>query len=150
MSSPKPTVGTITPTSSSQARFFASQIASWYLATLDPHSPHARNIESRLRHPVHVVTRRILYGEVEVESNSDLENVFNEDDVEKRGELSRRSAARMEAFLASCSVAVREDEGEEKKEDGKLNRARTGSFPKGFRQIDQGDLMHRLELYCRT
>ena len=131
----------------------AHSVASWYLNTLDPYSPHVRNIEGRLRHPVHVVTRRILYGNVHatttssnatVEEDSDrmngfggsssssrnnshtnlnrgggsgggdnLEALFNDDDAEiKEGPdtLSRRSAARMEAFLASCAVALRDEE----------------------------------------
>ena len=106
-------------------------MASWYLNTLDPYSPHVRNIEGRLRHPVHVVTRRILYGNVHAatvteevgasntdgsnnNTNDNLESLFNDDDAEiKEGpeSLSRRSAARMEAFLASCASALREDEG---------------------------------------
>lgn len=134
-----------------------------------------------MRHPVHVVTRRILYGAVEG-AQDDLEVAFNDDEAEiKDGPevLSRRSAARMEAFLASCSVALREedvdienvvpkkksggdeDKNGQKKAQGKVTnsergiiiRARSnpsGKTPKTYRQIDHGDLMHRLELYCRT
>ena len=104
-----------------EARFFANAVASWYVNTIDPYAPHTQNIESRLRHPVHVVTRRILYGNVHathmagasVHGTDDLEALFNDDDAEiKDGPeaLTRRSAARMEAFLASCSVALRVDE----------------------------------------
>eukprot|EP00804_Cyclotella_cryptica_P011976 CCRYP_004449-RA/>CCRYP_004449-RA protein AED:0.03 eAED:0.03 QI:153/1/1/1/1/1/4/361/620 len=171
----------ITPAASSQARLFASSITSWYLATLDPHAPHTANVESRLRHPVHVVTRRILYGAVEG-AQEDLEVAFNDDEAEiKDGPevLSRRSAARMEAFLASCSVALREEDADieniepkarneggevsngQKKTQGKVTNSETGTLirarsnssgkiPKTYRQIDHGDLMHRLELYCRT
>jgi len=48
-----------------------------------------------------------------VHGTDDLEALFNDDDAEiKDGPeaLTRRSAARMEAFLASCSVALRVDE----------------------------------------
>ena len=60
------------------------------------------------------MTRRILYGNVHAtnDTDNDLEALFNDDDAEiKDGPetLTRRSAARMEAFLASCSVALRED-----------------------------------------
>lgn len=103
--------------------------------------------------------------------------------------LTRRSAARMEAFLASCSVALREDYhdienvmptaessvvavgakdkkkggggGSGKVADGEkevvtvTSRARTLSMNStkahhAYRQIDHGDLLLRLELYCRT
>lgn len=197
-------------------------MASWYLNTLDPYSPHVRNIEGRLRHPVHVVTRRILYGNVHAatiaattttngtnnNTNDNLEALFNDDDAEiKEGpeSLTRRSAARMEAFLASCASALREDEGshshsdhptkgagassssggakigggigigggssggsvshrggngeKENKNSSLLDggrkssaRARSNSTnkPKRCRQIDMGDLLLRLEIYCRT
>ena len=137
----------LTAHASSQARHFASQISSWYLATLGPHAPHASNVESRLRHPLHVVTRRLLHGEVDLDKQADLEAIFNDDEVQIRGpELSRRSNARMEAFLATCSVALR-DERETTKKAASLP---TGTSPRIYRQIAHGDLMHRLELYCRT
>ena len=214
-----------------------------------------RNIEGRLRHPVHVVTRRILYGNVHattaavdydthttndndsnnnnnningntattsIHNTDNLEALFNDDDAEiKEGpeSLSRRSAARMEAFLASCAVALRDEEegghhdvqhptvnnkggatsatsnvkisGENNRsisgvsgsishrgvvgngtrmDKKKLSssaaaaasessvvvsaRARSNSSsckqPKRCRQIDMGDLLLRLEVYCRT
>ncbi|KAL9188450.1 hypothetical protein ACHAXT_006828 [Thalassiosira profunda] len=179
-----------------EARLLASAVSSWYLNTIDPFSPHAQNVESRLRHPVHVVTRRLLYGNIhaaqksDVEAHaSDLESLFNDDDAEiKEGpeQLTRRTEARMEAFLASIAVALREDEveaGEEhmddngaapkarKKEGGKGGkdkkkvkkqqlgesppakavRARSGSSAhRIYRQIDRGELLYRLELYCRA
>jgi len=62
------------------------------------------------------VTRRILYGNVNAaHGNDNLEALFNDDDAEiKDGPdiLTRRSAARMEAFLSSCSVALRTVDGE--------------------------------------
>lgn len=185
--------------------------ASWYLNTIDPYAPHTQNIESRLRHPVHVVTRRILYGNVHAtnDTDNDLEALFNDDDAEiKDGPetLTRRSAARMEAFLASCSVALREDHqmgehmdniaennaptvksspiieggknGKDKKKKivqdsvpataakmvqlqelgqsavvrTRSNSRGSNSFsaPKTCPQIDRGDLLLRLEIYCRT
>jgi len=204
--------GTLTAAASGEARFFANSVASWYLATLDPYAPHTQNVESRLRHPVHVVTRRILYGNIHateaadgsLHGDDDLEALFNDDDAEiKDGgpeTLTRRSAARMEAFLASCSVALREDIGNIEnvipakgsgvvvsrsssnssgtklrngvenagKDDVKkglsekqpetpsnVRRARAMSSssaknPRTCRQIDHGDLMLRLDLYCRT
>ncbi len=203
--------GTLTAAASGEARFFANSVASWYLATLDPYAPHTQNVESRLRHPVHVVTRRILYGNIQAaqaadgswHGEDDLEALFNDDEAEiKDGgpeTLTRRSAARMEAFLASCSVALREDIGNIEnvmpakgsglvsrsssnsggtkpkkgvdrgvRDDSKkglsekqpetpsnVRRARAMSSssaknPKTFRQIDHGDLMLRLDLYCRT
>ena len=194
---------TLSATAAGEARFFANAVASWYLATLDPYAPHTQNVESRLRHPVHVVTRRILYGNVHaaqaggrMQGEDDLEAVFNDDDAEfKDGgpeTLTRRSAARMEAFLASCSVALREVEDienitpkerqtsgkiagavgkegaksmsdkealiEQKKEamstlSSNISRSISSSSskaPRIFRQIDHGDLILRLELYCRT
>jgi len=104
-----------------EARFFANAVASWYVNTIDPYAPHAQNVELRLRHPVHVVTRRILYGNVHathqqgasIHGNDDLEALFNDDDAELKDgpeTLTRRSAARMEAFLASCAVALRQEE----------------------------------------
>jgi hypothetical protein len=181
-----------------EARFFAKSVASFYLNTIDPYAPHTRNVESRLRHPLHVVTRRIMYGNVRLGGDGgddDLEALFNDDDAEiKDGgpeALTRRSAARMEAFLASCSAALREDhqiEGVDdrvgggkicggvaaSKDGGKSKDAggigdgtkkkrepldksvvsRTGSNstckPRTFRQIDLGDLLLMLEVYCRT
>jgi len=80
----------------------------------------------------------------------------------------------MEAFLASCSVALREapeieehmskvgekkgKNGKEKKKQGAdapalAVRARSGSSstaPRACHQIDRGDLLVRLEIYCRT
>lgn len=184
-----------------EARFFANAVANWYFNTIDPYAPHAQNVESRLRHPVHVVTRRILYGAVHAAQKSDveahvgdLEGLFNDDDAEiKDGPeaLTRRTAARMEAFLASCAVALREDEeigehmgeigedsptvaspdaaaGVKAKKNGKAMgkkkqpldgpppavaaraRSTSSAAPRSFRQIDRGDLLFRLELYCRT
>ena len=213
-----------------------------------------RNIEGRLRHPVHVVTRRILYGNVHattaavdydthttndndsnnnnnnningntattsIHNTDNLEALFNDDDAEiKEGpeSVSRRSAARMEAFLASCAVALRDEEEEghdahptvnnkggatsatsNVKISGENNRSISGvsgsishrgvvgngtrmdkkklsssaaaaasessvvvsararsnssscKQPKRCRQIDMGDLLLRLEVYCRT
>ena len=106
---PPANTATLSANDAGEARFFANAVASWYLNTIDPYAPHSRNIESRLRHPVHVVTRRILYGNVhanqavgaDVHGNDDLEALFNDDDAEiKDGPetLTRRTAARMEAF----------------------------------------------------
>ncbi|KAL7550995.1 hypothetical protein ACHAWF_017413 [Thalassiosira exigua] len=211
--------GALTAAASAEARSFASSVASWYVHTADPYAPHARNVELRLRHPVHVVTRRILYGKnVRRDAGGvggsdgqgggdDLEALFNDDDAEiKDGPeaLTRRTAARMEAFLASCSVALREDEEEEAAGEGEGHRrrdvggigegeraggsassaGRNGKRGKGrggeatkkkaplpqldkppaakrnistassagkiYPQIDRGDLLFRLELYCRT
>ena len=162
------------------------------------------------------MTRRILYGNVHATTNdtdNDLEALFNDDDAEiKDGPetLTRRSAARMEAFLASCSVALREDHQMEEHMDniaennapvvksspvivGKKGGGKNGkdkkkkimpdnnvpattkmvqlqelgqsaavrtrsnsrgsnsfSAPKTCPQIDRGDLLLRLEIYCRT
>lgn len=203
------TTAALNAAAAEEARFFAKSVASWYLNTIDPYAPHTRNVESRLRHPLHVVTRRILYGNVRLiggdgggGDDDDLEALFNDDDAEiKDGgpeALTRRSAARMEAFLASCSAALREDhpmegggdrgvggggkigggvvaassskDGGKGKDaggigDGKKNkreplldkpiafsrtRPNSTSKPRTFRQIDLGDLLLMLEVYCRT
>jgi hypothetical protein len=165
-----------------EARFYSKFVASWYFSTIDPYAQHASNVASRLRHPLHVVTRRILYGDVKVGDSveDELEGLFNDDDAEiKEGPeaLTRRSAARMEAFLASCSAALREEdhpimkggsgktiecvavaaEGGGKGMDAgglgdgkKEKRTSSSSKPRSFRQIDLGDLLLRLEVYCRT
>ncbi|KAL7498158.1 hypothetical protein ACHAWT_007838 [Skeletonema menzelii] len=166
---------------SSQARHLANSVASWYLATLDPHAPHSQNVELRLRHPVHVVTRCILYGNIsgiEAGVTEELEALFNDDDAEiKDGgpeTLTRRSAARMEAFLASCADALRGDEDPRHDEPRKLadgegkdgskkpisrptstptratSTASSSKTPKMHRQIEHGELLLRLDLYCRT
>mmetsp|Transcript_21161 Transcript_21161/g.32299 ORF Transcript_21161/g.32299 Transcript_21161/m.32299 type:complete len:640 (-) Transcript_21161:29-1948(-) len=167
---------------SSQARHLANSVASWYLATLDPYAPHSQNVELRLRHPVHVVTRCILYGNIggiEAGGTEELEALFNDDDAEiKDGgpeTLTRRSAARMEAFLASCADALRADDDphhdeprELADEDGKdtiikktiprpsatptraTSTASSSKTPKIHRQIEHGELLLRLDLYCRT
>ena len=167
---------------SSQARHLANSVASWYLATLDPYAPHSQNVELRLRHPVHVVTRCILYGNIsgiEGGGTEELEALFNDDDAEiKDGgpeTLTRRSAARMEAFLASCADALRGDEDPGHDEprnltdngDGKdvskttiprptatptraTSTASSSKTPKMQRQIEHGELLLRLDLYCRT
>ena len=113
------------------------------------------------------MTRRILYGNCRVEEQDDLEAIFNDDEVEiKDGPemLSRRTNARMEAFLACCSVALREEDGgvedAVKKVQGKVTNkegalarvapASLGKSPRVYRQIGHADLMHRLELHCRT
>ena len=51
-------------TRSEELRTCAKAVASWYAKTSDPYAPLKQNIEARLRHPVHVLTRRILYGTV--------------------------------------------------------------------------------------
>jgi len=171
----------LTANESSQARHLASSVASWYLATLDPYAPHSQNVELRLRHPVHVVTRCILYGNIggiEAGGTEELEVLFNDDDAEiKDGPetLTRRSAARMEAFLASCADALREyddprhDEPRElADEDGTdanniktiarpsatptraTSTASSSITPKIHGQIEHGELLLRLDLYCRT
>jgi len=212
---PSTNAAALSAVASGESRFFANAVASWYLNTIDPFSPHSQNIESRLRHPVHVVTRRILYGNVhdtqQADGNNDLEGFFNDDDGDiKEGppSLTRRSAARMEAFLSGCSVALREPHqnvepptppvrrmtdtpptsaGSKSKngsKDKKKNvlpsmpdvngnktkkmvqlqelgqsavvrdrsHSRTNSLgaPKICPQIDRGDLLLRLEIYCRT
>ena len=122
----------------------------------------------------------------------ELETLFNDDDAEiKDGpeSLTRRTEARMEAFLSSCAVALREDDkemieidgaggrtsvaegrrgvnggskGKKKKKDqqaGVLDKppglavraiSSASSAPRCYRQIDRGDLLYRLEIYCRT
>lgn len=155
-----------------------------------------------------------------IHNTDNLEALFNDDDAEiKEGpeSLSRRSAARMEAFLASCAVALRDEEEEghdahptvnnkggatsatsNVKISGENNRSISGvsgsishrgvvgngtrmdkkklsssaaaaasessvvvsararsnssscKQPKRCRQIDMGDLLLRLEVYCRT
>ena len=165
---------------SSQARHLANAVASWYLATLHPYAPHSQNVELRLRHPVHVVTRCVLYGNIggiEAGGTEDLEALFNDDDAEiKDGgpeTLTRRSAARMEAFLASCSDALRGNDDDEPRELANLadiknkDAARgkdkavtrpsllsptraTSTAPKIHRQIEHGELLLRLDLYCRS
>ena len=212
---PSTNAAALSAVASGESRFFANAVASWYLNTIDPYSPHSQNIESRLRHPVHVVTRRILYGNVhdtqQADGNNDLEGLFNDDDGDiKEGppSLTRRSAARMEAFLSGCSVALREPHQNEEpptppvrqmtttpptsagskskngSKDKKKNvlpsmpdvngnktkkmvqlqelgqsavvRGRSNSrsnslgAPKISPQIDRGDLLLRLEIYCRT
>jgi len=195
---------TLNAAAAEEARFFAKSVASWYLNTIDPYAPHTRNVESRLRHPLHVVTRRILYGNVRLigggggGDDDDLEALFNDDDAEINDggpeAMTRRSAARMEAFLASCSAALREDhpmeggddrgvggggkigggvaaskdggkgkdaggvvDGKKKKREpldkpSVASRTRSNSTckPRTFRQIDRGDLLLMLEVYCRT
>lgn len=198
MTNPPPAnSATLSANEAGEARFFANAVASWYLGAIDPYAPHTHNIESKLRHPVHVVTRRILYGNVHatqaagasVHGGDDLEALFNDDDAEiKDGPetLTRRSAARMEAFLASCSVALRGDhaieehtataaksapviEGKGQKVGKDKNKKQGGvgdappalavrtissssqtHTPRVSRQIDRGDLLLRLEIYCRT
>lgn len=115
------------------------------------------------------MTRRILYGNCDVEKQDDLEAIFNDDesDIKDGPEmLSRRTNARMEAFLASCSVALREEDGgvnvvkSENEAQGKVTKTEAtlvratqtplGKSPRVYRQISHADLMHRLELHCRT
>jgi len=99
--------------------------------------------------------------------------------------LTRRSAARMEAFLASCAAAMRgdddphhdeprtlaklednktaNDDDDDGKKDSKKDVSRpstaptratssasSSKTPKIHRQIEQGELLLRLDLYCRT
>jgi hypothetical protein len=176
------------PPAAEQARYYSKAICSWYYNTLDPYVPHGRNVESRLRHPLHVVTRRILYGNVELDcacdatgavvgggggrreqGEGDLETLFNHDDIDLKDNealTTRRSWARMESFLASCASAIREDGSHANQSigDGTLIgavlrqggggsspiRKGGGGKPRSFRQIDLGDLLLRLEVYCRT
>lgn len=166
---PPSNAAALSATASGEARFFANAIASWYLNTIDPYAPHIQNIESRLRHPVHVVTRRILYGNVHAthqaggnvhgSGGGDLEAMFNDDDAEiKDGPeaLTRRSAARMEAFLASCSTSVASPAKQKPGVDKPALTSRTrsnsnsASAPSICHQIDRGDLLLRLEVYCKT
>jgi hypothetical protein len=182
------------PPAAEQARYYAKAVCAWYYNTLDPYVAHSRNVESRLRHPLHVVTRRILYGNVELDCSTtdnnttaggggggggnddgDLETLFNDDDdvveiLMKDGEslTTRRSWARLEAFLASCAAAIREDNShhaivgdgtligtvlrQQQHGGGSSSPIRKGGGgkPQSFRQIDLGDLLLRLEVYCRT
>jgi hypothetical protein len=96
-----------------------------------------------------------------VEKQNDLEAIFNDDEWEiKDGpELTRRSVARMEAFLATCSVALREEDGgmdvADKVRDTKdslvrVTASNSRKSPRTFKQIGHNELMHRLELHCRT
>jgi hypothetical protein len=187
--SPSNSAAVLSANESSQARHLANSVASWYLATLDPYAPHSQNVELRLRHPVHVVTRCILYGNIggiEAGGTDELEALFNDDDAEiKDGgpdSLTRRSAARMEAFLASCAAALRGDDDPHHDEprrlakladnkttndDGKgsskkdiprpsttptraTSTASSSKTPKIHLQIEHGELLLRLDLYCRT
>ncbi|KAL7532889.1 hypothetical protein ACHAXR_009353 [Thalassiosira sp. AJA248-18] len=178
--SPPTNAAALSANAAGEARFFANSIVSWYVNTIDPYAPHTQNIESRLRHPVHVVTRRILYGNVHATHQAgasdnihgggdDLEALFNDDDVELKDgpeTLTRRTAARMEAFLASCSVALREEDEENEEHGGEVIEGKNGkkekpslatrnissssSTPRNYRQIDRGELLFRLEIYCRT
>ena len=124
------------------------------------------------------MTRRILYGNVEqldrangdaAGGEDDLETLFNHDDIvlkDNEALTTRRSWARMESFLASCASAIRED-GHANQSivgDGTLIGTvlrqgggggsspirKGGGKPQSFRQIDLGDLLLRLEVYCRT
>jgi len=174
---PAPNACTLSASQSAQTRYFANVVSAWYCSTLDPYAPHASNVASRLRHPVHVITRRILYGDVDkalvgAEDGEDsLEAEFTNDDADiKDGpeHLTRRSQARLEAFISSCSVALRaEDEDGVDIDDtttteransaiaggGKENilvRNASSKSPSVYRQIDHGDLMLRLDLYCRS
>ena len=183
MAPPSPTsnnAAVLAANESSQARHLANSVASWYLATLDPYAPHSQNVELRLRHPVHVVTRSILYGNVsgiDARGTEELEALFNDDDAEIKdggpATLTRRSAARMEAFLASCADALRgdddpHDQPRELSDDNHgtdvkktiprpnatpsraTSTASSSVTPKIHRQIDHGELLLRLDLYCRT
>lgn len=89
----------------------------------------------------------------------DLEAMFNDDDAEiKDGPeaLTRRSAARMEAFLASCSTSVASPAKQKPGVDKPALTSRTrsnsnsASAPSICHQIDRGDLLLRLEVYCKT
>ncbi|EJK50064.1 hypothetical protein THAOC_31003 [Thalassiosira oceanica] len=167
---------TLSVSQSAKTRYYANAVSSWYCSTLDPYTPHASNVASRLRHPVRVITRRILYGDVDKvlvgaeDGEDNLEAEFTNDDADiKEGpeHLTRRTQARMEAFISSCSVALRAED-----EDGvdiddtttteRANRAvasggkgnllvrNVSTSSKVYRQIDHGDLMLRLDLYCRS
>lgn len=103
------------------------------------------------------------------EEEGDLETLFNHDDIvlkDNEALTTRRSWARMESFLASCASAIRED-GHANQSivgDGTLIGTvlrqgggggsspirKGGGKPQSFRQIDLGDLLLRLEVYCRT
>ena len=166
---------TLSVSQSAQTRYYANAVSSWYCSTLDPYTPHASNVASRLRHPVHVITRRILYGDVDKvlvgaeDGEDNLEAEFTNDDADiKDGpdHLTRRSQARIEAFISSCIVALRAEDEDGVDIDDTTTTERANSAiagggivrnvptssksPSVYRQIDHGDLMLRLDLYCRS
>ena len=107
----------------------AQDAASWYFSHLDPFSPNHDNIRRFLRGPLLAVTIKALYcttldpagggGAPEEEKKASeswreyLDPIlaeetfgFNEKGQSAYDSLSRRTKARMEAFLAGCTLAV--------------------------------------------
>jgi hypothetical protein len=109
----------------------AQDAASWYFSHLDPFSPNSDNIRTYLRGPLLAVTVHILQSSpldqpaaaataaVEEEKKSAAADswrdylqatrpsyVWNDKGQDAYDSLSRRTKARMQAFLAGCTIAV--------------------------------------------
>jgi hypothetical protein len=206
---------------SNAPRALAQDAAGWYFSNIDPHSSNESNIQQYLRTPVVALTVKTMQqskpappvvanNEVQEEkkqfSGGDWRDYLQDDSNNGSGatidkkilrqqylSLSRRTKARMEAFLAGCSLAVPGPDEEESKvvkrinsrensmislQDGlsgfglgsthtkgtrphrapslteKMGRSVMGQIPDpnlaNHPQIEQEDLVVRLELYIRT
>jgi hypothetical protein len=117
------------------AKLLAQDAASWYLSHLDPYTPHSENIKKFLRCPLLAVTLNALHSsrldpaggatttqeeqeeEEKKSSNGNTtsgdwreylqgQQLWTEQGQETYDKLSRRTKARIEAFLTGCALAV--------------------------------------------
>ena len=101
------------------AKRIAREASSWYISNLDPFAPHASNINTYLRGLVLALTLSILesrQGLLELEQSpqevSYLSNVvteWTEQEQDVHDNLGRRTRARMDGFIAGCTLAVPND-----------------------------------------
>lgn len=119
------------------ARSLAEDGASRYAEGLDPGRPHAQNVADHLRDIVEGLTLRIACD--------DRGNDVRRPDDATSAALGRRAAARREAFLRSCSLAL---------PGGTAEPVPSGSSSlsssSSCRQLRADELTVRLEIYCRA
>jgi len=113
------------------AKVVVEEVTSQYLSVIDPHVSHADNVQNNLSTLVEALTRRILLdaevGDDKKRNRDDSEAATSDGGEEKKkegwrdflqnadgdssetSELSKRSVARMEAFLKGCSLYLPDD-----------------------------------------
>lgn len=153
------------------ARTLAEDAATRYLENIDPCQPHSKNVNSHLRSLVLTLTKSILCDDVVVFSQEDSlvqpseddNNKSNTDDPSENGEnkenqtkeenddtsvLTKRSVARMEAFLKNCVFAI-PDESLPNILSASLHAMQ--HHPKNYyHQFLHPDISVRLEIYFRS
>jgi hypothetical protein len=114
-------------------RSIARSAVHWYRSKMDVHRCNEDNVQTVLRTVVAHATTEVLSCPLPTPASSPSSSTSSSSSLHP---LSRRHQARMEAFLAGCTLAV----------PNHRNGAKTKKYP----QIPEADLQVRLELYLRS